>query len=435
MCRLGYEGLKLYLRSKINLFFAVGLYSYGDIMNMKKAFLYSIIFNLSEPCFGNDNHYIEKLYNEIAELQVTNGTSYEVGGWKSHFDWKYFKKLSSTDVNVFSSLETMLNLESAYKRLPFQQNLTEIQVPFKSYGEYYRTHHLAGEPTGSVGFWPVFKHDKDLIRAPGKLYKTIEWITKGQFSLPADTDDSSKMALWLMDSNPDSQFITDYFINVLPNILDAGRKKQTDIENRWKQVNSGAFMTWIGMDKEDNSVCCVNTLNVLASVTKAFSRGVEISAEVLQARKDTTILIHDVIVNKRYSICSPYYVRTSQFFYAFAKHFTGELASHNLFTDDDKRMLIADLRNELKSINVSNSGATELAELYLSYRILDTEPTDDYNSILESIKQELRNQIDSASYFSYNRGNVVYHGYFNRLVQVNWYNQAYTASVMMQVFQ
>lgn len=395
-------------------------------MPRKLVLLTSLFTILCTPLYANTTP--NTLWETVQSEQVKGKPEGLTGAWPEKTAIKDQSNVMFVDQSPFSSLQIMMRLEAINAITPLS-GYNEVKTNFKSLVNYYLNHRLPGEPFGSIGFWPVWKlDDGKLVRAPSTspfILKLIGGI------LPADIDDSSQMAIWLYKTDPENPYIAAY-LKMLESIIDKNRVNQEEREYPWKEVNSGAFMTWVNDSvlKEENSVDCVVNINVLTSLAYIKQR-IHLTPVLQQAEQQTTNLVFDVLAKSKFPICSYYYSRWSHFYLALGKlHEAGGGA----FTKEQWQFIRSSFKEQLVKSwqNEKHQATLEWAELLLAAKMLQVNNDPALQAVLTEIKQFLQQKVNHDDYHSLIEGNDVFRGEIKADMLLLWYVKGQTAATIME---
>lgn len=350
------------------------------------------------------------------------------GAWSEDIAMRGQSQVLFADLSPFSALQIMLRLESVNKVTPLT-GYAEVKDKFKSFVNYYLQHRLEGEPFGSIGFWPVWTlEDGTIARLPAADPAMLELMGG---SLPADSDDSSQMAIWLYKTDPAHPYIKAY-LSMLEGILDKGRDSQSDREARWKKTNSGAFLTWVsGVPSEENNVDCVVNTNILTSLA-LIKKNVTLSPALQEAEQNTTALVFDALTGSRFPLCSYYYSRWSHFYLALGKLYE---AGGGEFTRDQWRTIRSNFKTVLLSSWRHDKHETTLdwAELLLAAKMLGLMEDKALQVTITEIREYLGQKVHHENYYSLIEGNDVFRGQVQPGMMLLWYVKAQSAATLMEV--
>lgn len=392
---------------------------------IKKFFALSIIFFLA-PMTSHAEITLDTLWDSVKIEQVEGMPQGLAGAWPEEITLNGNPKALFSDMSPFSALQIMLRLESMHSKGDLA-GYSDVKNKFKPFVNYYLDHRLEGEPYGAIGFWPVWKLDTgELIRAPSTDPR-VRQITGDD--LPADSDDSSQMAIWLHKTEPGHPYIAAY-LKMLANILDENRTKIQDREAAWKKINSGAFMTWVTDQKENNDVDCVVNINVLTSLS-LIKKSTALSSELLQAEKKSSALIFDAMTQSKFPACSYYYSRWSHFYFALGKLYE---AGGGVFTAEQWQTIRTSFKATLlqRWAAKDNQSVNEWAEFLLTSQMLGMTKDPELSPVLAQIKRYLLQKIQSDSYYTLTEGNDVFYGKPLPGISLFWYVKAQTATLLME---
>lgn len=390
---------------------------------IKKIFVLLGIFFLTSLSAQAENT-LTPLWDIIKTDQTQGLPDGLSGGWLEEIIVQGQPKVLFSDLSPFSALQIMLRLESIYSHIDLA-GYQEVKNKFKGFVDYYLNHRLKDEPYGSIGFWPVWQlEDGTLIRAPYNDPNIRKIVGD---SLPADTDDSSQMAIWLQKTDPSHPFIKAY-LNMLKTVLDENRSQQSKREAAWKDINSGAFLTWVRQSAND--VDCVVNINILTSlsVIKKFQ---SLSNKLLQAEKAASALIFEVLNQSKMPLCTYYYSRWSQFYLALGKlHEEGG----GVFTADQWQIIRTEFKKTvLKNWNVKTEHAAgEWSEFLIAARMLGLSEDNALKPVLVEIREYLLEKVRNNNYYSLIEGSDVFHGQVRSNMKLLWFVKAQTATFLLE---
>lgn len=392
---------------------------------LKKIFVLLGIFFLTSLSAYAENP-IEPLWKTIKASQTQDLPDGLLGGWQEEIILRGNPTVLFKDHSPFSALQIMLRLEEMSSNIDVE-GYSEVKNKFKRFADYYLNHRLKDEPYGSIGFWPVWQlDDGTLIRAPS-VDPDIRKITGD--TLPADTDDSSQMATWLQKTEPGHPFINAY-LNMLENVLDENRSRQDERETVWKDINSGAFLTYVRQPGLENNVDCVVNINILTSLS-VIKKSHPISNKLLQAEQNASTLIFDVLKQAKMPQCTYYYSRWSQFYLALGKLYE---TGGGVFTADQWQTIRSEFKKTvLNNWDAKSEHATgEWAELLVTVRMLGLSQDDEIKPTLMKIREYLLEKVRNDNYYSLIEGNDVFHGQIRPGMTLFWFVKAQTAMFLLE---
>ncbi|EKD71083.1 MAG: hypothetical protein ACD_46C00278G0010 [uncultured bacterium] len=392
---------------------------------LKKIIVLVGIFFLSSLTAYAENN-LNSLWKTVQAEQTQDLPEGLSGAWLENITLKGKSKILFSDLSPFSALQIMLRLDAMQSSVALPGYL-EVKKKFKPFINYYLNHRLKDEPYGAIGFWPVWQlEDGTVIRAPS-TDPAIREVTGD--TLSADSDDSSQMAIWLQKTEPGHPFINAY-LKMLENILDENRTTQSKKEASWKDINSGAFLTWVREPGSENNVDCVVNINVLTSLS-LIKKSVTLSNKLQQAEMNSSDLIYKALTQSQFPTCSYYYSRWSQFYLALGKLY--ETGGGVFNADQWKTIRSAFKSTLLTSWRTKNIQSTnEWAEFLIASQMFGLTKDAELSRTLADIKQYLLEEVNNENYYSLIEGNDVFRGDVAPGMTLLWYVKAQTATLLLE---
>jgi hypothetical protein len=196
-------------------------------------------------------------------------------------------------------------------------------------------------------------------------------------------------------------------------------------------VNSDAFLTWVGnVPSEINSVDCVVNVNILTSLALIKQKR-PLSATLQQAEQQTTNLVYDALINKKFPQCSYYYSRWSHYYLALGKLY--EAGGGKLTSEQWQNIRLAYKSQLLSSWHDQKHQTTlEWAELLVAAKMLGLSADPDLQAALSEIRQYLQQKVHQENYDDLIEGNDVFRGEIRPGMTLLWYVKAQTEATLME---
>jgi hypothetical protein len=274
-----------------------------------------------------------------------------------------------------------LQISLALSRVAHRHELPDLEAVEARLGAmvdaYLADAVTTSEPAGSVAHWALYRtpdgHPMRFADQPRLPYALIK-----AFDIPNDLDTASQAFLWLQARGEREAFRTAY-ISLLGAWTDTGRTRQHEQEARWKELDSGAFLTWTEPDRTDlpssripsgvNDVDCVVNLNILTSLYAFERTGASLPEAVWTARDAACSLLNQAVRDAASDRCALYYDET-QFYLAYARALTSGVSCLEESREEARAQLAALGRERLGD----DADIVDIAETTLALKLLY--PTD-----------------------------------------------------------
>lgn len=337
-----------------------------------------------------------KLYQSIFDDQIrAHSNKRYVGGWPVLVHVKAYGiplKVKETDLFLPIMTSNALLEVSSHRDLPNLQRLMDgsrIQL-----NHYLQDAETTKEPEGTVAFWPLWKMKDGTYRRSMSTKKPYDGM-----NLPGDLDDASQAAAWFMMTNSNQKFV-DGFVRSAGEFRDIGRPKQARYDNRWKKVNSGAFMTWAESETASgtrltwdvNDVECVVNLNVLYTLGKYEQRGGRLPAKTRAGKESACRLVQEALERNNEVQCQIYYSRASQFLVAYARARAAEVDCLSPSAELARKLAIKEAQAILAG-GKKRKNTTEMAEVLIALKTLFTKKERDDIERLSELETKLQEKM------------------------------------------
>ena len=258
-----------------------------------------------------------QLYAWLRAAQSSSPDPYRSGAWPSTV---HFPVLSFDERTAFISLGVLLSLEDVSRHAGLPGFDALAAAAGRQLAAFEADARETSEPAGTLAWWPV-------VRASGgrKLRTHASW-TAPFFHIPGDFDDSALAAAWYALRGQRKDFV-EGFARTAGGFRDVERREQAPSDARWKELNSGAFLTWAEPELVPggriftavNDVDCVVNLNVLAALGAHERAGGRLPFPAWHGKQAACKLVGKAIAEEKTASCAMYYTRSSQFLYAYAR--------------------------------------------------------------------------------------------------------------------
>lgn len=338
-----------------------------------------------------------KMWNYIYISQVRDNAIVRTkGGWPSFSKFRG-TKIHSQESNSFVTSQLLISLSSIDQKFILPNFMEASDFANQFLDKYIDDGKKTNEAEGTIAYWPL------LTTPEGKLIRSFSvafpYRNLSPFNVPNDLDASANYFSWVYKNNIHPEYLN-AFAKTAGKYLDLGRAVIHPNDKKWKQAESGAFLTWVEDDKINNpnsrifrginDVDCVVNLNILTALLTYKNHLGELTAETESGVKASCELMNNVILDNKSDKCAVWYDRSSQFYTAYAKTYLA----------DEKEIC---LNNSIAAAKLDLLFLaqkplyfyTEIAEYMIAIKKLwkPLERTPRVNNLLLTLEKKLRNGI------------------------------------------
>lgn len=380
-----------------------------------------------------------KLYRYIAETQFAEGwpTRY-LGGWPV-YSRLHPGQFFSHETTSFLTLQEMLVLAEVEQTYYLPEFTRVAHLANRMFARYLFDAGHTHEPAGTIAYWPILNYSTGRRGIDHPASRVLPL-----FNIPNDFDTSSQAFLWFHKSDQAADF-RNAFVTTVGRYRDLGRTRQHINDNRWKSVNSGAFMTWAEPEKSAdersrifsgiNDVDCVVNLNILTALA-TYQRSAQASGALPESTAEGMLascqLMAEALRQHEVPACAAYYGRPSQFWFAFMR---ARLAGASCLEPAEKLLLSKAVS---RARNIARQGlmvpnATEAAEILLVLKKLypASGRSPDVTNVIDRLEQRLRASIRVVGEKAYGATEDTLYLAVGKGLRLDWYSPAYSAALIL----
>jgi len=398
-----------------------------------------LLFITSLPVWAGSLTPLEKkLYNYIKKSQIKkHNIPRYIGTWPSYPKYSGIR-VEIPESNSFMTLQTIVLLKQISQSYELENVEDIFTLANKQIKNYIDDSKKTGEIKGTISFWPLIQA-KD-----GKWIRSFDtkWYNSSMriLNIGNDFDTSSQAFSWFYMSNTNRNFLDDFVINVALHV-DTNREQEHFSNDKWKNKNSGAFLTWAEDEAPTkplnrimdlvNDVDCVVNLNILTSLSNYENHIDSLPTKTQSIRENSCRLIKNVIKNNTEGVCGTWYTRESHFYLAFAKAYKAD----TFCIADEKNEVLKRAKRKARELlkHPRLKAYTEIAEYIIIIKDLSKRRTYLTKILLDDLEKTLKKGIVEKENYAYLPSrHSLFGGQAFKYFHFNWYGRANATALALR---
>lgn len=400
---------------------------------------YVLLFIISLSLFSKELPPLEKkLYNFIKNTQIKeHEIKRYIGTWPTYPKYTG-ARISIPESNSFMTLQTLILLYEVNQDYKLNDIKNLYELANSQIQNYMQDANKTNELRGTISFWPLIQTDD------GKWIRSFDtkWYNSSMriLNIGNDFDTSSQACSWFYMLNKNRDFL-DSFVKNVGSYTDKDRKLEHFSNKKWKNKNSGAFLTWAEEEIPNkpqnrimdsvNDVDCVVNLNILTALSNYENNIDTLPLKTIKARDKSCKLIHNIIKQNKESECGTWYTRKSHFDLAFAKAYKAD----TFCIQEDKDEILSRAKKRARYLlNHPNIGAyTEIAEYLIVIKTLNKKRTYISKILIKNLENMLRKGIVVKDNYAYLPSkHSLFGGKAFKYFSFNWYGRANSTALALR---
>ncbi len=380
----------------------------------------------------------QKLFNFIKKTQIKEHDRQRYRGtWPTYPKYSGVRK-EIPESNSFMTLQTIILLAEVNKEYKLEGIKEVLSLADAQIQNYVLDAGKTNEVKGTISFWPLIQTDE------GKWIRSFDtqWYNTSMriLNVGNDFDSSSQAFSWFFMQKENREFM-DSFVKSVANYVDTNRSLEHPLNERWKQKNTGAFLTWAETEAPEqpvnrimdlvNDVDCVVNLNILSALSYYENNLDSLSLKTAKARDASCKLIHQVLVNNEEEKCATWYTRKSHFYLAFAKAYKAD----TFCIQEDKNLVYERAKDRAKYLlaHPKMRAYTEIAEHIIILKSLQKSRPFFFKQFIQSLENALKKGIVEKERYAYLPSkHSLFGGQAFGLFHFDWYGRANATALALR---
>lgn len=380
----------------------------------------------------------QKLYNYIKKSQIKeHNIARYIGTWPSYPKYSGIR-VNIPESNSFMTLQTLILLKQINQNYQLDGVEDIFTLANKQIQNYVDDAEKTNEIKGTISFWPLIQTNE------GKLIRSFDtkWYNSSMriLNIGNDFDTSSQAFSWFYMNNYNKEFL-DYFVKNVSLHVDKNRTQEHFSNKKWKNKNTGAFLTWAEDEAPKkaenrimdlvNDVDCVVNLNILTALSKYENHINSLALQTQMSRDNACKLINNVIKNNNENICGTWYTRKSHFYLAFAKAYKAD----TFCLANEKNEILKRAKKQARKLldHPRLKAYTEIAEYIIIIKDLSKHRTFLTKILLKDLEKKLKKGIIEKENYAYLPSkHSLFGGQAFKYFHFNWYGRANATTLALR---
>ena len=380
----------------------------------------------------------QKLYAFIQKTQFKeHSIDRYIGTWPTYPKYSGARK-EIPESNSFMTLQTIILLKEISKDYKLLHVENIFSLADKQIQNYVKDAQKTDELKGTISFWPLIQTDDgEWIRSfDTQWYNTSMRI----LNVGNDFDSSSQAFSWFYMQDTNREFL-DSFAQNASRFIDKDRKLEHPLNKKWKEKDTGAFLTWAETEAPKqkinrimdlvNDVDCVVNLNILTALSLYENNINNLHVETKIAKENSCKLIKNIIKEEKEDICATWYTRKSHFYLAFAKAYKADTFCIEDEKDTVLKRAVKRAKYLLKHKNMK--AYTEIAEHLIILKTLKQNRTFFFKKLVKDLETTLKEGIVEREGYAYLASkHSLFGGQAFGLFHFDWYGRANATALALR---